>query len=388
MVGDLKARILTIGTELTVGEVINANAAWVSLRLEDKGLRVFSHLTVRDDRSEIATALASLKDAPILIVTGGLGPTSDDITRQCLADFAGVQLSFNEKVWADLQAAHQARGLKVLEAHKHQCHFPEGSTLLPNAAGTALGFSMTHDGQQIFVLPGPPAELQRMWIEEVEPKLTSALPKNPLQWKRWTVLGLPESEVAQRVEEVIANQKIETGYRASYPYVKVKAYLNDSLPKHQTIEAEITKVLTSHLVGRAFEDVAENFLTAWPTEKLTIIDDLSEGYLTQRLFSAHKSIKDRHPNTTERIATPSLQIFANHCAPKTATTNAKPQAQADIHLYAQAEGFAFTYTLNGKTTSESGTLPFRIPITSERGRKAAVERMLWLIQTNINPKSR
>src|SRR4051812_11499666 len=98
-----RAQLVTIGTEITSGEVVNTNAAWVSQRLEDHGLRVFSHLSVRDQKDEILKALAMGAGHEWIVVTGGLGPTSDDITRVCVAEFAGSELEFDQAVWTDLQ---------------------------------------------------------------------------------------------------------------------------------------------------------------------------------------------------------------------------------------------------------------------------------------------
>ena len=172
----MKARLLTIGTEITAGEIVNSNASWISERLEELGVRVYSHLTVRDQREEILNALEFAKDERILVVTGGLGPTSDDLTRACLAAYAGVGLEFDEAVWAELVKAHESRNLPVREAHRHQCYFPKGSERLKNPVGTALGFAMTIGSREVITLPGPPRELAGMWTEEVAPRLKPLVP--------------------------------------------------------------------------------------------------------------------------------------------------------------------------------------------------------------------
>jgi nicotinamide-nucleotide amidase len=117
----LSAQLLTIGTEITSGEVVNSNASWLSLRLEEMGVRVRTHLTVRDCKEEILHALSFLNESKLIVVTGGLGPTSDDITRECMALFTRDTLEFDERVWRDLQTLYAQRGLPLREAHKWQC---------------------------------------------------------------------------------------------------------------------------------------------------------------------------------------------------------------------------------------------------------------------------
>lgn len=358
--GGIKARLLTIGTEIVCGEIVNSNASWVSLRLEELGLRVFSHLSVRDDRSEILTALSSLSDGEYLIVTGGLGPTSDDITRECVAEHCGAPLEFDTQVWNELESTYGARGLKLLEAHKHQCHFPVGSTRLKNSAGTALGFMCEHGHQKIFVLPGPPSELQRMWKEEVDPRIRKSLKENSSTWKRWTVLGVPESEVADIVDRVTLPHSIEVGYRATYPYVKVKAYLDAKNPVHADLEAEITEGLKKWLIGRGDDDLADAFLTHWPRETLTLVDEVTDTALSDRLVAAQRRLKEMG------LRSPKL------CLNIQQTPSSVP---ADVRLAISGE--SLEVSSSDPTFREVVTLPFKVKLDSERGKRAAVEWALW-----------
>lgn len=354
----MQANLLTIGTEITSGEVVNSNAAWVSLRLEEMGVRVVNHITVRDQPDEI---LSALKDctADVVVVTGGLGPTSDDVTRECMAKFCNAPLEYDAAVFADLEALYASRGLPLREAHKHQCHFPAGSERLKNPVGTALGFHM----KKYFVLPGPPRELEGMWFAEVSPRLQRILPKNPRSWQRWTCLGLPESEVAELLEPVLAGRGVEVGYRATVPYVKVKIYCDPI--KNADLIRGVDQVLGSSVVARDFNDLAEEFLQRWPLSELRVQDFASDGVLSQRLFGAQRELLRR------QASFPKLNVRSSQLAGDLG-------AGGGLELRANGDGFLVTMSAGGVVVNERMSLPFKLQISTERGRRSAVEWAIWL----------
>lgn len=345
-----KARLVTIGTEITCGEIVNSNASWISLRLEDAGVRVFSHLSVRDQRDEILAALATMGADDLVVVTGGLGPTSDDMTRACVAEWAGVPLEFDETVWRDLQTLYRDRGLPLREAHRHQCFFPAGSTRLPNAHGTALGFHMRLGAREVFVLPGPPRELEGMWRDEVEPRLAAT--SSTARWVRWTCLGAPESEIAELVESVIAGEEIEVGYRAQVPYVKVKIYVDPV--ERAGVVAQIDAKLERFIVARGTEDLAEELLRRWPQPELTVFDPVTDTLLISRLLKAKGEDGPRlalHASSSET----GYGIFTSYVD----------------------DDFVTEMRLPGRTERTRTTLPYKTALRSARGRRSAAEWVLW-----------
>lgn len=342
------ARLITIGTEITCGEVINSNASWISLRLEEMGVRVYSHLSVRDQRDEIERALNNCQEqeADLIIVTGGLGPTSDDLTREALAAFWKCPLEFDDQVWGEVATLYQQRGLPLREAHRHQCHFPAGSERLKNPTGTALGFYMRRGKQDYFVLPGPPRELEGMWNLEVEPRLRRMLPQTPQRWVRWTCLGAPESEIAELVEKVIAGHGVEVGYRAQVPYVRVKVFVD---PVAQSdIVASLEQILAPFIAGRGDEDLANEFLERFPGPALHIRDSLTGTLLIERLLKAGAGTR--------------LQIGGTG---------------PGISLSAQGEEFEVEIALPAGVHKQRKTLPYKLKLDSERGKRSAVEWALW-----------
>jgi molybdenum cofactor synthesis domain-containing protein len=353
----LSAQLITIGTEITSGEVVNTNASWLSLRLEEKGIRVFSHLSVRDQRGEIMGALAYATH-PLVFVTGGLGPTSDDITRDCMADFTGCPLEFDERVWSDLKALYERRGLPLREAHRLQCHFPLGAERLANPVGTALGFYQEFKGRQYFVLPGPPRELEGMWFDQVERRLSRSTDG---EWVRWTCLGAPESEVAEKVEPAIAGRGIEVGYRAQVPYVKVKIFVTPS--QKDAVDA-VENALKPWIVARGFEDLAEELLLAWPKPELRVADPVSGANLADRLFAAHAALIKR------KAKIPELK-FANHGA-------------GALELASEGEDLI----VKTPWGTERKSLPYKLPLNSERGKRSAAEWAIWTALCALNARER
>lgn len=358
------AQLITIGTEIVSGEVVNTNASWLSTRLERLGVRVHTHLSVRDQRQEIAQALAFAK-APLVFVTGGLGPTSDDITRDCMAIHTGVPLDFDNQVWNELKKLYENRGLALREAHRWQCHFPRGAEKLNNSAGTALGFRQMFGSQEYFVLPGPPKELAAIFEEEVIPRLKKAA-KTEAKWIRWTCLGVPESEVAEKVEQVIAGRELEVGYRAQVPYVKVKVNL---LPAQMGIAPEIEKALGSWIVARGEEDLAEELLKNWPEAKLEVVDSLTDTGFLDRLFAA-RAILEKSGGKV-----PTIQFRSDG-----------ELSAAGIKISADGEELVVETRSAKETSVKRKTLPYRLPLNSERGKRSAAEWAIWTALCAVNAR--
>lgn len=356
----MKANLLTIGTEIVNGEVVNSNAAWISTQLETMNIRVLRHLTVRDHRDEVMAGLRflTLDQDEILIVTGGLGPTSDDLTRALVAEFTGRNLEFDDQVFSDLARLYEKRGLPLREAHRHQCWFPKGSERLSNPVGTALGFYLK-GSPHIFVLPGPPRELEGMWREGVLPRLKPMVPPTAYQWHRWTYFGVPESEVAEVVEKVIAGHDLEVGYRAQVPYVRVKLFADPK--KDRDVLSAMEGILSHAFVGHGDVDLAEMLVSRWPAGEIEVYDGISDSLLLSRLFQAARSLK------SSKKTSPQIKVVGSESA-----------VRQGLSLSSAGEEFKVTVRAGEIQQNFKQALPYKTPLDSERGRKAAAEWALWL----------
>ncbi len=297
----MKASILAIGTELTAGQIINRNAARISEKLKSFGVETNLHLTVPDRRDLILKALDFVSEQSHLIfVTGGLGPTSDDFTREVVADWSKLPLEFNEASWTHIVDRLTSRGFQVREMQKQQCYFPKGSEILTNAEGTAHGFSLevkqNSEMKKVFVLPGPPREIERVWSDHIETWMrhhTKNLDR--LITKAWDTIGVGESDIAYLVEAALKDlpnpSALEIGYRVHLPYVEVKLTFKETDKNIYSAWVEkVDQALKNSTVTRDFLDVTEDISDVLSEFEFTFYDYVSQGYLHHRLNTSLKKL--------------------------------------------------------------------------------------------------
>lgn len=166
----MKAEIIAVGTEIVIGDIVNTNAAYLSRSLASYGINVHKHVSVGDNRARLKHVLTqALQDNDLVIVTGGLGPTEDDLTKECAAEVMGKALYFDADSWQNIvQYFEESNRTHLMsENNKKQAYIPEGATILKNNHGTAPGILMTLGEKKMILLPGPPNEMQRMYQEYV-----------------------------------------------------------------------------------------------------------------------------------------------------------------------------------------------------------------------------
>ncbi len=177
----MNAEIISIGDELTSGQRLDTNSQWLSQRLGELGIRVMYHTTVADDLdANIEVFRAALTRAELVIATGGLGPTADDLTREALAAAVNRELYLDEGALAHIMALFTKRGRDMPERNRVQAYFPVGSQIVPNPHGSAPGIDFTYtrpdqSTSRVFCLPGVPAEMREMWSATIVPALQTML---------------------------------------------------------------------------------------------------------------------------------------------------------------------------------------------------------------------
>ncbi|MFO0611329.1 MAG: CinA family nicotinamide mononucleotide deamidase-related protein [Polyangiaceae bacterium] len=215
--------ILSIGTELTRGEIVDTNSAWLAAALTEAGFDVGECDTVADDAAQIVRALQRLAaEHATVLCSGGLGPTTDDITARCASEAAGVPLTRNDEALAAIRRRVESRGRTVTPHHEKQADIPTGAELLPNSEGTAPGFAVRIGASTAFFMPGVPREMQRMFPEQVLPRIRPSAPNNA--WVvRLRTFGLAESSATQLLDGLeAAHEGVTLGYRIHFPEVDVK----------------------------------------------------------------------------------------------------------------------------------------------------------------------
>jgi nicotinamide-nucleotide amidase len=224
-----RAGLINTGTELLLGDVQDAHLAFIAREIFPLGLRIEERRTV-PDTDAIGRALAELFPSyEMLFVTGGLGPTSDDITRETVADLLGLELRQHPELLESLRQRLRLRGIKWAAGIARQADVPSGAQVLPNENGSAPGFYLKANinprisSPHLFVLPGPPRELQPMFRKYVMPILRSIAPSSAIEQRVYKVAGMGESSVEEAIgEKVLAIPGIELGYCARPGEVDVR----------------------------------------------------------------------------------------------------------------------------------------------------------------------
>ncbi len=208
----MQAEVLAIGDELTHGQRLDTNSQWLARQLGGVGIGVAYITVVGDDLKHAAAALRlAAARSDLVIITGGLGPTADDLTRQAIAEAAGLELRLNQRILRQLRQRFAERGRKMPKSNEIQAHFPEGSREIPNPHGTAPGIDLamapcseTGHRCRLFALPGVPAEMKQMWQQYVEPILASLGGEGRvIRHHRLKCFGVGESELESMLPNLI-----------------------------------------------------------------------------------------------------------------------------------------------------------------------------------------
>ncbi|MGD0152241.1 MAG: competence/damage-inducible protein A [Thermacetogeniaceae bacterium] len=214
-----KAEIIAIGDELLRGDVVNTTAPFILDQVRELGYELIRITTVGDESDRIVKAVQeAIGAAEIIFLTGGLGPTPDDITRESLARAINQPLEFQADLWREIQDLFCRRGRETPPANINQAYLPLHAQAVPNALGTACGILVEYQSTAIIVLPGPPQELRRMFQDTIRPYLERRYPVDPQgrqQSRIFKVFGIGESEVMERVQNLLAATR-DTGIRFGF----------------------------------------------------------------------------------------------------------------------------------------------------------------------------
>lgn len=202
----MRAEIITVGTEILLGDIVNTNSQYLAKELASIGIDVYYQGTVGDNESRLLQVFdESLKRSDIVITTGGLGPTGDDITKEVAAKYFGQELELHNESWEKIDKYFKKMNAIATENNKKQAYFPKDSVILPNNNGTAPGCILKKDNKTIVVLPGPPREMTLMFEESVKPYLLS-LTDTTLVSKTLRMFGIGESSLENEIIDIINEQ--------------------------------------------------------------------------------------------------------------------------------------------------------------------------------------
>lgn len=289
------AEIITIGTEILLGEIVDTNSAWLARKLRDLNLNIFRTATVGDNSQRIAEVLReALARADIILTTGGLGPTVDDPTREAVALAFGRPTEYHPELWQQIIERMARFGRSPGENQKRQAYIPQGSLALSNPVGTAPAFIVEENGKCLISLPGVPREMEYLAENEVFPYLRRAYNLRGLIKAR--VLhsaGMGESIIDEKIGDLesLANPTVGLAAHAGAVDIRITAKAADEAQADQLIaslEADLRQRLGSAIYG-ADEEKLETVtlrLLAAQNARLSAVEAHSEGELTRRLSAA------------------------------------------------------------------------------------------------------
>lgn len=253
----MQAEIITIGDELLIGQVVDTNSAWLGSTLGDDGIKVIQITSVQDHAAQIVQAVNdALSRADIVLMTGGLGPTKDDITKKTLAEMFGMKLVRNEQVYEMVGKQLSLRGIAFTELNQGQALVPDGCTVLPNRNGTAPGMWFERDGKVLISMPGVPFEMKALVKDEVLPRLRKHFALDANVHRTIITFGLAESILADTIaswEEALPPY-LHLAYLPSALCIRLRlsAYEIDRQKAEQEIESQIgklSKVIPHYIIG-------------------------------------------------------------------------------------------------------------------------------------------
>lgn len=245
----MKTEIITIGDEILIGQIVDTNSAWMGQQLNLHGIEVYQVTSVHDDHDHILKAIADAeKNADLVLITGGLGPTKDDITKKCLCEYFGTELVFHPEVLEHVRSLLSSRNVTINQLNRDQAMLPASCTVLHNSAGTASGMWFERNGTIFISMPGVPFEMEAIMSEEVFPRLVKLGIMQSIVHKTILTLGLPESMLAEKIEEweSALPDFIKLAYLPSALMVRLRlsAYGTDQAKLKAEIDKQVKELLT------------------------------------------------------------------------------------------------------------------------------------------------
>jgi nicotinamide-nucleotide amidase len=217
--------VIAVGTELLLGQIVNSNTSTMGAALAERGIDAHYQQTVGDNLTRIADAIrVAIGRSDAVVMTGGIGPTQDDITREAVCEVTGREMVFSEDYADRLQEWWSRRGREMPQSNLRQAYYPEGAEMLPNPRGTAPGLALEHEGKLIFCVPGVPAEMEYLMFAEVLPRLASASGEEQVIASRLIrTWGRPESEVAEILDDLYTSSvNPSLAFLASNSEIKIR----------------------------------------------------------------------------------------------------------------------------------------------------------------------
>ncbi len=293
------AELISVGTELLLGEILDSNAAWIAQNLKERGVNLYWKTTVGDNLGRIQDIITrALGRADIVILGGGLGPTDDDLTREAILATLSEPATTDQKYLTQLRAWFESRGRSFPESNTKQAWVSKSTEPLPNPVGTAPGWfvrvpeTLFGPNKFIVAMPGPPREMKPMFLNEVLPRL--ALPESGLHYRTFRTIGIGESHLAENLKNLTQNQNpsIGTYARRDGVHVRVAARaetLEQAKQLAQPTEIAVQEKLQDFIFGTDEQTLPEIVLALLQKNNHTlgVLESITGGLLSDELSSTN-----------------------------------------------------------------------------------------------------
>lgn len=362
---ELNCEIIAVGTELLLGNITNTNARFLSEELASAGVNVLYHSVVGDNQKRLTEVFNyALQRANVVILTGGLGPTQDDLTKETVFSSLGLQSEFNESCYNKIVDYFKAKGKQCPDNNKKQAYFPKEAIICPNECGTAPGCIIPLENKTVVILPGPPSELEPMFLKSVKPYLAN-LSGSIIFSKTIKLFGIGESEAAEMVADLLTGSNPTAAFYAKTGRVDIRVTAKGESQNQAellvlSLVHKLNDVLSEYVYGYdddTLESVAVELLKK-AGKTLATAESITGGLISKRItdvpgasqvFSmGFCTYSDEAKMKLLKVNKKTLK-FATAISEETArlmAEGATKQAQADFGLA--------TTGLAGPTSDESG----------------------------------
>jgi len=291
----MKAEIITIGDEILIGQIVDTNSAWIAEQFNLSGIEIYQITSVHDDTGHIKEALKNAEEkADLVILTGGLGPTSDDITKHALCEYFNTKMVFHEPTFQHIKQRFKNRRIDLNKLNRDQALIPEGCTVLSNKVGTAPGMWFEKNDTIFVSVPGVPFEMKYLFEKEILPRVLHNGKTKAIFHKTVQTQGLPESMLAQRIEnwETSLPKNIKLAYLPNPMSVRLRlsAIGSDLNALKKQVQGEIDRLkqlIPDHIFGFDNETLAEVIgrMLLEKGQSLCVAESCTGGYISHLITS-------------------------------------------------------------------------------------------------------
>lgn len=293
----MKAEIIAIGSELLLGQIIDTNSAYIARRLAENGIELVKTSTIGDNLNRIIeTIQEATTRSQIVITTGGIGPTEDDLTRDAIARVFNRPLTFQPHLMEQIEALFKKRGFRMAESNRKQAYIPEGSIPIENPKGTAPGFIVEHPKGSVISIPGVPKEMEYLMEHTVIPYIRKrfGLEQEVIQYRVLRACGLGESAIGEQIKDLMKGENPLVGTLASLGDIKIRITAKGQNPEEASrligeMEKKVRERLGPLIYGVDEETLQGNIVKELERVGLTlsVVETFTGGMIAQKLSSTH-----------------------------------------------------------------------------------------------------